>query len=313
MDGGKHKVEIYFPNSQMGIKNFTVEKGKLFETVPEKEEILFLGDSITEGIGIANISKTYPQIVAEALDMTLYNQGVASYTHDERTIDEIGEADPEIVFVAMGVNEVFQSNMEENLKGKVEKYYEKLLKTFPDSKIYVMTPLTAFDRDYKKVQIVRDIIKEVVSKYEGITVINGEEILSPQMCFEDGTLLSDYVHPSDKGAKVIAEIKRGFMPLFYVGKFYAKRVIYWTHILLCLSQGKAVCVMKNFFNVFIFAGVVIIFGIMGTSDIEPLEMSYILKNVFFGSGLVIFGAVGRRFCQFFAEIKLSKRKRACVG
>ncbi|MBO5505680.1 MAG: hypothetical protein J5984_04305 [Clostridia bacterium] len=205
LDGGKHKVEIYFPNSQMGIKNFTVEKGKLFETVPEKEEILFLGDSITEGIGIANISKTYPQIVAEALDMTLYNQGVASYTHDERTIDEIGEADPEIVFVAMGVNEVFQSNMEENLKGKVEKYYEKLLKTFPDSKIYVMTPLTAFDRDYKKVQVVREIIKEVVSKYEGITVINGEEILSPQMCFEDRELLSDYVHPSDKGAKVIAE------------------------------------------------------------------------------------------------------------
>ena len=71
--------------------------------------------------------------------------------------------------------------------------------------------------------------------------------------------------------------------------------------------------MKNFFNVFIFAGVVIIFGIMGSSDIEPLEMSYILKNVFFGGGMVIFGMIGKRICQFFAEIKVSKRKRACVG
>lgn len=71
--------------------------------------------------------------------------------------------------------------------------------------------------------------------------------------------------------------------------------------------------MKNFFNVFIFAGVVIIFGIMGTSDIEPLEMSYILKNVFFGSGLVIFGTVGKKFSDFLTEIKVRKRKRACVG
>ncbi len=205
LDGGNHKVEIYMPNSQMGIKNFTVEKGKTFEAVSEKNEILFLGDSITEGIGIENISKTYPQVVAEALGMTLYNQGVASYTHDEKSIYHIGKADPEIVFVAMGVNEVFQSDMEENLKGTVEKYYKKLTKTFPDSKIYVMTPLTAFDRDYKKVQLVRDIIKDVVKEYEGITVINGEEILSPQMCFEDRSLLADGVHPSDKGAKIIAE------------------------------------------------------------------------------------------------------------
>ncbi len=71
--------------------------------------------------------------------------------------------------------------------------------------------------------------------------------------------------------------------------------------------------MKNFFNVFIFAGVVIIFGIMGTSDIEPLEMSYILKNVFLGSGLVIFGTAGKKFSDFFTEIKVRKRKRACVG
>ena len=70
--------------------------------------------------------------------------------------------------------------------------------------------------------------------------------------------------------------------------------------------------MKKFFNVFIFAGVVIVLGIMGTSDIEPLEMDYILKNVFFGGGLVIFGIIGKRFCTFFEEVKIQRRKRACV-
>ena len=40
---------------------------------------------------------------------------------------------------------------------------------------------------------------------ETIAVPYGEEILSPQMCFEDRELLADYVHPSDKGSKVIAE------------------------------------------------------------------------------------------------------------
>ena len=70
--------------------------------------------------------------------------------------------------------------------------------------------------------------------------------------------------------------------------------------------------MKKFFNVFIFAGLVIVLGIMGTSDIEPLEMNYILKNVFFGSGLVIFGLIGRRFCTFFKEIKISRRRRVCA-
>lgn len=196
----------------------TIEKIKPAEELKKKENIVFLGDSITE---IYPINKIYG-------DLPIIKSGVSGYKTEDilkRMDSMVYRYNPTKVILLIGTNDISKDISEENLN-KTQKNIEKIIngikKNRKNAKIYIES-IYPVNRNMK-IEMVSERTNEAIKqlnkkikkycKEDNITYINMyDELLDSDGNF-DSELTYDGLHPSSLG---YAKITRILLPYIYEG------------------------------------------------------------------------------------------------
>ncbi|HOJ12060.1 MAG TPA: GDSL-type esterase/lipase family protein [Clostridiales bacterium] len=208
-DGKKQRITIYLPQLvDIHIKGIEIEDGSIVEDCSimencsnisgHKKTLLCLGDSITQGMTAKSPSSTYPVQLARKLGMNMINHGIGGYKFDPKVLDEDMAVKPDIITVAYGINDWYQYSSIEYFREMCRGFFEKLVKTYPDAKIFTVTPLwCSSEKETKAMGYFCDIrreIEKIAGNFEGIHIVDGLKVVpnAPEY-FVDG------VHPNDEG------------------------------------------------------------------------------------------------------------------
>ncbi len=202
------------------------------------KKIVIIGDSITEGCGASSQEKAYPAVLASLSGATVYNYGIGGtrYAHQieeiyedkDSFIDRVEKVkeEPDIILVFGGTNDFGHGDVpfgtDEDRDGysyigACHSLYTSLLKNFPEARIVILTPLHRLSEN-NRVKEIRNIptlplkdyvdVQKRVAQYYGLPVIDLYSIsgLQPAVDVIREKYMPDGLHPSDKGAKRLAEI-----------------------------------------------------------------------------------------------------------
>lgn len=183
-----------------------------------QKKIACVGDSITEGYGLKNPSKTaYPAVLDSLMgeNYSVFNCGRSAATlqkggdlpyWDCKEFTEVFTLNPDIIVVMLGTNDTKKHNWNEQ---RFASDYQALIDTFntisPKPNIFVCLPVPVFKttwgiNDSTISAGVIPIIKQI-ALHSKIKIIDLHTGLSNQ-----ASNFPDYVHPNEKGARRLAEL-----------------------------------------------------------------------------------------------------------
>ncbi len=205
LPGGMNKVEILVPHlAECYFGDLEMDDpAEITPATPagNPRKLLFVGDSIMQGMTTSSPAKTYADIVTRAGKMDFYNLGIGGMTADPRWAEMIaGEYEYDQVIFCLGVNDF--------IGGKSLADYRKDLTeflTYFAGKPMVILSLTPFSSHPQTnphgetVDQFRDCIREIAEARPDTIFVPGPEILP-----EDPQCLIDGLHPNDLGAAVFA-------------------------------------------------------------------------------------------------------------
>ena len=200
LPAGKKTVRIYFPNlSETGLRNVELKEASTFLPTEKKIKYVAYGDSITQGYTALSPSLTYVNLVGMELDADVYDLGIGGEFFQPMMMDEAYPVQADIVTVAYGTNDwghVLPEEDAERRKG----FFEKLLRTHPDAKIFVLLPIWRDRQDdqrngYGTLEDYRNLLREETKKFPRITVIEGEDLVPHHGDF----FMPDLLHPNALG------------------------------------------------------------------------------------------------------------------
>ena len=167
--------------------------------------ILFLGDSLTEGLGVSK-KDAYPSLIQQLIktklnkDIKIINAGVSGSTTSDG-LDRLKwylKTKPDIIFIALGANDGLRGlNLNQS-----EKNLEKIIKLALDSKAKVVLVGMLIPPNYgfeysKKFENMYIKLKE---KYN----LKFMPFLLKDVAGEKSLNQADGIHPNEKGHKIIA-------------------------------------------------------------------------------------------------------------
>lgn len=190
----------------------------IFTSCSNNIKVACVGDSITEGYGLAWQSKTaYPVVLNSLLGpgysvmnlgrsaTTLRKKGDFSYWSCKEFYD-VFVYQPDIIIIQLGTNDTKTQNWNAN---SFAEDYQALIDTFKTIKsnpsIYVCLPVPVFHtkwtiNDSVMTAGVIPIIKKLAEK-NNLPVIDLHSKMSGQ-----GEYFFDGIHPNEKGARIMAEV-----------------------------------------------------------------------------------------------------------
>ena len=202
--------------------------------------ILFLGDSITEGVGASSIEHRYTNLVAKRLDCRVVNYGIGGTRigrqdkTSERTIWDIDfrtrlplmESSADRVFIFGGTNDYGHGALhlgnvdvfdEKTFCTQLRLLIEELIKKYGKEKLCFIIPLRRFVEDPMACKgengnelgasFLEYVIamRKIISEY-GIDILDLYENGFPRPAVNTGDEYTvDGLHPNDKGYELIAD------------------------------------------------------------------------------------------------------------
>jgi len=193
-------VEIYFPWSAAGmIREMEVADGAYVKPVRKMRTMLAYGDSITQGYDAVYPSLSYVSRLSDMLEAACINKGIGGEKFFPELLEDAEVCAPDLITVAYGTNDWSKRDSrtyEENCR----EFLRKLTQRYPDTKIFVITPIWRADHDKQTPfgaplsQAVR-LIDRICGEFPGIQVIHAGTF-TPHL----GEFYSDnYLHPNDLG------------------------------------------------------------------------------------------------------------------
>ena len=206
LPAGDKKVEIYLPNMvECAVKGIALEPGaSLIELEEQAEPLLFIGDSITQGMTVSTPSLTYPAQVATVLKSDFHNIAVGGATMQKELAPLAMELEWQKVFVAYGVNDFSQdrslSEFEDESRGMLE-----VLSSREDVEIFLLTPIpwalrTNPNTINLKLEDYREVLRKAAKDFPKVKVIEGADLVP-----DDSVYYVDNIHPNDLGASMLAD------------------------------------------------------------------------------------------------------------
>ncbi len=210
------------------------------------KKICFLGDSITHGETLADLSDRFATLLSRKYDFTEYNFGVSgTRIAKQRVTDMFAEWDADFIdrvdqmpdkadaiVVFGGTNDYGHGDAPlgamtdrdpYTFYGGLHTLYTKLLNKYPNARIVVMTPLHRINEasprgDGRKPQDVAplrryvEIIREV-AEYYALPVLDLYALsgMQPEVEVINKTYFADGLHPNAKGHCRLAEIIGEFL------------------------------------------------------------------------------------------------------
>lgn len=201
---GEKRVEIYFPWSKVTfLSNIEIECDNISPCVRSRSMICF-GDSITHGYDAVYPSLSYTSLLAKELDADMLNKGIGGDIFFPELATLPDKVTPDIITVAYGTNDwsiCTREQFNENCKA----FFENLTSTYPNSKIFAVTPLwrADFEKETKfgvSHDCLFDIMKNLLENLKNVTVINGYSLTPHVKEFYS----DEYLHPNDLGFSIYA-------------------------------------------------------------------------------------------------------------
>jgi lysophospholipase L1-like esterase len=178
--------------------------------LPENAPVVaFYGDSYTLGTGASDASLRWSTRICEDRGWREFNPSVNGLgfvnNRDALRADlpgQIIEADPDIVFVTMGLNDAFSYDRAgTGIRDRIEDDFDRLASELPDARIIVVEPFWYTD---ERPESIETIIAWVQAEAEeiGADYIPGA---SRWIQGRDGEMASDGLHPNDVGYERMAQ------------------------------------------------------------------------------------------------------------
>ena len=199
---GEHRICVFFPNNSLCVTSLPELSGATVIKPFSPSVLLYaMGDSITQGYDSEYPSLSYINKSALLLDAEVINHGIGGYVFCEDFISELPGRKPDIVTVAYGTNDWSKVSSLGELVNNCKVFLEKAVETFPDSKIFYISPIwrTELPENQKcgDFFIMTEALKKAASEVEGVFGINGLEMVTNSADrFWDGR-----VHPNSQGGE----------------------------------------------------------------------------------------------------------------
>lgn len=192
-------LPLYFP---IGIKSVS-SNGKINVVNENIKTWLALGDSITQGFDANQPTKNYVSLLAQKLNLNALNQGVGGHYFDEKILVPLDKKF-EFITVLYGTNDYDHFHDLTIIKQNIDKFFQKLINLYPDTKVFAITPIWRNDNDdllrTETLSDIRNYITEVVKQYPNITLINGLDLIDHDAKYYD----DGFLHPNKMGFEQIA-------------------------------------------------------------------------------------------------------------
>lgn len=207
-DHAQVEVKVWLPDIASVAVGHLETNGSL-APAPERDYLLALGDSITQGFVVGSPSLAYPAQVAGALGLDLLNQGIAGHVFDVRTLrglSALRDNPPAAITVAYGTNDWSRKDSAAQMRHDAQRYLDKLVWLFPDTRIYLLSPLWRVDEDDtmpsgKPLTWMSEMLRDVCGAYGQVRFIDGYPVLPRNsLMFADGRL-----HPGSVSAGMVAD------------------------------------------------------------------------------------------------------------
>lgn len=203
---GEKTVEIFLPYAvECTVKSIILEAGASISAIAEKPApLLFIGDSITQGMTVNSPSLTYPAQVAAVMKADFHNIAVGGTTMQKELAPLALDIDWQKVFVAFGVNDFSQarplSEFEEETRGMLE-----VLSSREDAEIFLLTPVPwALRTNGNELDLLledyREVLRKTAKDFPKVKVIEGAKLVP-----DDSAYYVDNIHPNDLGAAAYAD------------------------------------------------------------------------------------------------------------
>lgn len=199
------------------------------------KKIAFLGDSITQGIGVSGVESTFWNELGRRTGAQVYGYGIsgtriANQQHPDfgitsdryfasRVDNMIPDAD--IVVVFGGTNDYghgdaplgcMTDRRDDTFYGACHMLIQKLMNRYPEAQLVFMTPLHRVDEermsdacDFRCLKRYVEVIREVTEFY-GVVVVDlfATCQIQPQVPISKEKYMPDGLHPNDAGHQLIA-------------------------------------------------------------------------------------------------------------
>ena len=171
--------------------------------------VAFYGDSYTLGTGASDPSMRWSSIICAERGWAEFNPSVngLGFINNRRTVgdgdepSEVIAANPDILFVTMGLNDNFSyDRAAEAIKTQISDDFARLKMALPDARIIVVEPFWYTDLRPASVEIIIDWVKAAAAE------IDAEYIPGASHWIEGHPewMASDGLHPNDEGYAAMA-------------------------------------------------------------------------------------------------------------
>lgn len=197
---GEKEVCVYFPWSvKIALQTVCLDDGAVVTPVKRPKTLLCFGDSITQGYDACYPTHKYVTQLADFLGADEYNKAIGAEVFFPELAALGDDLTPDCITVAYGTNDWSKSTTYEAFAQKCRGFYENLAKTYPNARIFAITPIWRKDEDLVKpcglFPVVEQTIREATKDLPNVTVIRGYDFI-PQ----DENLYGDLrLHPNDAG------------------------------------------------------------------------------------------------------------------
>ncbi len=200
LPAGEKSVSIYLPNYyQFSIKNFTID-GKYKSIKDKGQNVLVIGDSITNGYGSLFSSGSYFNVLQRLTGYNMLNQGIGGYRCEPDELSYVDGFMPDKVITFLGTNWYNCPDCYDYEKATVD-YYKKLTDLYKGKQIIAISPIWRDDNvDRERFDWCRSIVKRECEKYGNITFIDGYTLVP---CVEE--CFCDKIHPNEYGCLLLAQ------------------------------------------------------------------------------------------------------------
>ena len=201
---GAVKLTVFLPQCvALGISQ--IHMGKWQPSEDPAEKILFLGDSITQGMVVSSPSQAFPVLLSRFLRCDYLNTGVGGYVFDKASLQGLRDIRADKIVIAYGTNDYHMVNIGkltlEQFRQNVEAYLDEVIRMFPQGEILVLTPIWRGDcteQSWKLFVHMGTLIRECALA-RNLEVVDGLTIIG-----HDERLYVDGIHPGDWGANMMA-------------------------------------------------------------------------------------------------------------
>lgn len=209
------------------------------------KKVVFLGDSITEGVGVSSQELRYPEVFADLTDTVISVDGISGTRvarQHQPTVDnprfdlcfldraDTLDVDADVIVVFGGTNDFghgdaalgsFADRDEYTFYGALHGLLRRLITRFPDALIVYMSPLhrlfegahlNGYGQQKPALSAYVQAIREVC-EYYSVPVLDlyASSGMQPALPVIRERYMPDGLHPSDLGARRVAERLAAFL------------------------------------------------------------------------------------------------------